>query len=93
MIKSITQSIASPADLAKLREGGKARPASTVADSLTGAGGSVNGASTPSARMAAQGAPVDMDRVAAIKEAIASGNYPVNAEAIAERMIALDLEQ
>ena len=41
--------------------------------------------------MAAQGAPVDMDRVAAIKEAIASGNYPVDAQAIAERMIALDL--
>lgn len=93
MIKSITQSIGSPPDLAKLREGGKARPASTVADGLMGTGGSAASASTPSARMAAQGAPVDMDRVAAIKEAIASGNYPVNAEAIAERMIALDLER
>lgn len=93
MIKSITQSIGSPADLAKLREGGKARPTSAVGESLTGIGGSASSAATPSARMAAQGAPVDMDRVAAIKEAIASGNYPVNAEAIAERMIALDLER
>jgi len=41
--------------------------------------------------MAAEGAPVDMDRIAAIKSAIASGNYPVNPSAIAERMIALDL--
>jgi negative regulator of flagellin synthesis FlgM len=41
--------------------------------------------------MAAEGAPVDIDRVAAIKSAIASGNYPVNADRIAERMLALDL--
>lgn len=41
--------------------------------------------------MAAEGAPIDMDRVAAIKAAIASGNYPVNPSAIAERMVALDL--
>jgi negative regulator of flagellin synthesis FlgM len=41
--------------------------------------------------MASEGAPVDMDKIAAIKAAIASGNYPVDADAIAERMIALDL--
>jgi negative regulator of flagellin synthesis FlgM len=32
-----------------------------------------------------------MDRIAAIKAAIASGNYPVDPAAIAERMVALDL--
>ena len=42
-------------------------------------------------RMAAEGAPVDMDRIAAIKAAIASGNYPVNPSVIADRMMALDL--
>jgi len=93
MIKSITQSIGAPVDLAKLREGGKARAASAVTDGLGGTGGAAASASTPSARMAAEGAPVDMDRVAAIKEAIASGNYPVNADAIAEKMIALDLDR
>ena len=48
---------------------------------------------SPAARMAAEGAPVDMDKIAAIKSAIASGNYPVNADAIAERMLELDLPQ
>ena len=46
---------------------------------------------SPAARMAAEGAPVDMDKIAAIKSAIASGNYPVNPDAIAERMLELDL--
>ena len=41
--------------------------------------------------MAAEGAPVDMDRVAAIKAAIASGNYPVDPAVIADKMLALDL--
>ena len=41
--------------------------------------------------MAAEGAPVDSARVAEIKAAIASGNYPVDAEKIAEKMIDLDL--
>ncbi len=90
MIKSVGQMIGSPVDLAKLREGGKARTASAVSPDLAVQGGEAS-ASTPAARMAAEGAPIDMDRVAAIKEAIASGNYPVDADRIAERMIALDL--
>ena len=90
MIKSVGQMITSSADLAKMREGAKAKAASAVADganvrSLRG------GAATPAARMAAEGAPVDMDRVSALKDAIASGNYPVNPERIAERMIELDM--
>ena len=90
MIKSVGQMIGSPVDLAKLREGGKAKATSAVSSEAS-VQGSEASASTPAARMAAQGAPIDMDRVSAIKEAIASGNYPVDADRIAERMIALDL--
>jgi negative regulator of flagellin synthesis FlgM len=39
----------------------------------------------------AGGPPVDSDKVAAIRAAIAEGRYPVDPEKIAERMIALDL--
>lgn len=37
------------------------------------------------------GAPVDSAKVSAIRAAIAEGRYPVDADRIAERMIALDL--
>lgn len=89
MIKSVGQSIGSPVDLAKLRESGKAKAASSVTDGTASTGETA--VSTSIASMAAQGAPVDMERVSAIKQAIASGNYPVDANAIAERMIELDL--
>ena len=39
------------------------------------------------------GAPVDGAKVATIRAAIAQGRYPVDADRIAERMIALDLPQ
>ncbi|MGE4409954.1 MAG: flagellar biosynthesis anti-sigma factor FlgM [Sphingomonadales bacterium] len=90
MIKSIGQMAGAPVDLAKLREGGKTKAATAISAEGT-VQGSETMASTPAARMAAQGAPIDMDRVAAIKEAIASGNYPVDADRIADRMIELDL--
>lgn len=88
MIKSVGQSISAAIEATRLREGGKTRASN--APGSTSAASSASSAS-PAARMAAQGAPVDMDRVAAIKAAIASGNYPVDANAIAERMVALDL--
>jgi len=47
--------------------------------------------STPAAEMAALGAPVDTDKVAAIRTRIADGSYKIDPKAIAERMIALDL--
>ena len=47
--------------------------------------------STPAAEMAAAGAPIDTDKVAAIKARIADGSYRIDPNAIAERMIALDL--
>ncbi|HAF41831.1 MAG TPA: flagellar biosynthesis anti-sigma factor FlgM [Sphingobium sp.] len=88
MINSVGQSISSAIGATSLREGGKAR-----ASSATGSAGAsaASASASPAARMAAEGAPVDMDRISAIKAAIASGNYPVDANAIAERMIALDL--
>ena len=46
---------------------------------------------TPAAEMAASGAPVDSEKVAAIRAAIAEGRYPVDPGKIAEKMLALDL--
>ena len=87
MIKSVGQSISAAIEATRLRESGKTRASATTGS--TGSAASASSAS-PAARMAAEGAPVDMDRIAAIKAAIASGNYPVNPSAIAERMVALD---
>ena len=88
MIKSVGQNMSAAIEASRLRDSGKARGASdkgsmSVSSSSTSA--------SPAARMAAEGAPVDMDRVAAIKAAIASGNYPVDPAAIADKMLALDL--
>lgn len=47
---------------------------------------------SPAAEMAAAGPPVNADKVAAIRAAIAEGRYPVDPDKIAERMIALDLK-
>lgn len=41
--------------------------------------------------IASAGAPIDGDKVAMIKRAIAEGRYPVNADRIADAMLALDL--
>lgn len=88
MIKSVGQNMSAAIEASRLRDSGKTR-----ASSDKGAAGvsSFATSASPAARMAAEGAPVDMDRVAAIKAAIASGNYPVDPAAIADRMLALDL--
>jgi negative regulator of flagellin synthesis FlgM len=88
MIKSVGQNISAAIEASRLREGAKTRATATTGSTSTATSAA---SSSPAARMAAEGAPVDMDRIAAIKSAIASGNYPVNPSAIAERMIALDL--
>ncbi len=90
MIKSVGPSVGSPVDLAKLREGSKSRAAEKIGHGNAVAAAASSKA-TPIARMAAEGAPVDMDHVAAIKAAIAQGKYPVDPEKIAESMISLDL--
>jgi negative regulator of flagellin synthesis FlgM len=41
--------------------------------------------------LVAEGPPIDSAKVDAIRAAIAEGRYPVDADKIAERMIALDL--
>lgn len=89
MINSVGQSISSAIEANRLREGSKTRAASATGS--TGTTASASTSASPAARMAAEGAPVDMDRIAAIKAAIASGNYPVNPSVIADRMMALDL--
>lgn len=47
--------------------------------------------SNPAADLASLGAPVDAKKVAEIRAAIAEGRYPVNPQAIAEKMVFLDL--
>ncbi len=91
MINSVGQNISSGIEAARLRESGKARGAAATGSATATATASASASASPAARMAAEGAPVDMDRIAAIKAAIASGNYPVNAQAIADRMVELDL--
>lgn len=56
----------------------------------TGAAAAV---SSTAAGIAQAGAPVDSDKVAAIRAAIAGGSYAVDADAIADRMIALDMPE
>jgi negative regulator of flagellin synthesis FlgM len=45
------------------------------------------------AALAEAGPPIDKDKIAAIRTAIAQGRYPLDAKAIAQKMIALDLPQ
>ena len=90
MINSVGQTLSSALEAAKLREGNKARATASTSSS-TALNETVSGSASPASRMAAEGAPVDTDRIAAIKSAIASGNYPVDPARIADRMLALDL--
>ncbi|RVT43347.1 flagellar biosynthesis anti-sigma factor FlgM [Sphingobium algorifonticola] len=90
MINAIGLGSGSAIDTAKLRESGKSAPSGSVSGRKSGADGV---SPSPAARMAAEGAPIDMDRIGAIKAAIASGNYPVDADAIAQKMLDLDLPQ
>lgn len=67
----------------------RATPTARLGDSRTQE--QVSAPVSPAAEMVAAGPPVNADKVAAIRAAIADGNYPVDPEKIAERMIALDL--
>lgn len=89
MIKSVGQGANPAIEAAKLRETAQTRtPVKVSSDVSTTVATSV---STPASRMAAQGAPIDMARISRIKQAIASGNYPVDPDKIAEKMLDLDL--
>lgn len=89
MIKSVGPAHSAAVEAAKLRESGQTRAPTKV--SSEAASDTAPSVSTPAARMAAQGAPIDMERIARVKQAIASGNYPVDPEKIAEKMLDLDL--
>lgn len=72
---------------------GAASPA--VAGAATGpqVGSSRNlGANGVVAELVGNGAPVDSDRVAAVRQAIAEGRYSVDPERIAEAMLTSDLD-
>lgn len=92
MINSVGQALSAALEAAKLRETGQARPAAKASSlPATPSAETEELAANPSARMAAQGAPIDIERVARVKQAIAAGNYPVDPEKIAEKMLDLDL--
>lgn len=92
MIKPVGQGISPAIDAAKLRESTQSRTAVPVATpTAPPAATAERVVTTPAARLAQQGAPIDMDKISKIKAAIASGNYPVDADAIADRMVELDL--
>ena len=86
MIDGVGKSGPNAIDLGRAEKGnGPAR--------IAGAGARGDGSPVESAvlGLVADGAPVDAAKVAAIKGAIAEGRYPLDADRIAERMIALDL--
>ncbi len=92
MIKSVDQGMNAAVDAAKLRESGQARAAAPASQPSQATSSLVAEAiATPSARMAAQGAPIDSARIERVKQAIASGKYPVDPDKIAEKMLDLDL--
>lgn len=69
-----------------------ARPAGSATVVRAG-GGSRDGTAAlgTSARIVAEGAPIELDRVAALRAAIRAGSYRPDPAAIADRMIAGDL--
>jgi negative regulator of flagellin synthesis FlgM len=54
------------------------------------AGGGITAPSLVAA-LAEAGPPINSEKIEAIRQAIASGQYPIDAKAIAAKMIALDL--
>ncbi|USI73732.1 flagellar biosynthesis anti-sigma factor FlgM [Sphingomonas morindae] len=64
------------------RAGGAAAPGATPAE---------HGPATTIHRLAAEGAPIAQDRVAALRAAIRGGTYKADAGQIADKMIASDL--
>ena len=57
----------------------------------TSAPGKASSAGSAVADLVSAGPPVDSEKVAAIRAAIQSGNYPVDPQKIAERMLEFDL--
>src|SRR3546814_18379876 len=83
MVESIGQARTSGLNGVKLREAGKGQAGSSIG--LDGTAPKIGNAQSPASRMEAEGAPVDMDRVAEIQGDTASGNYPADPEQTPER--------
>jgi negative regulator of flagellin synthesis FlgM len=79
---------ASPTRIGQVRDD-KVKAAAPV-DAVSATSGS---AAAPSlvAALAEAGPPINDEKIRAIRQAIASGQYPIDAKAIAAKMIALDL--
>lgn len=69
----------------KLQTGGK--PAAVGSTEKTGSVGAVAKLSGQSSELGAAGAPFNAEKVAEIKEAISKGEFKVNAEAVASKVI------
>jgi negative regulator of flagellin synthesis FlgM len=65
-----------------------AKPGATVGQTATT---EETAPASPAALLAAEGAPIDSDKVASIKAALTAGTYAINPRAIADRMMSLDL--
>ena len=75
----------------ELVRGSTARGVSPGGISAASGEAGVLGPQSPSAEMASSGAPVDTDKIAAIRSAIAEGRYPVDPDKIAASMLEVDL--
>lgn len=78
-----------PGRIDAARGAGQGAPVGGVAEAS--AGGRQGAVASAVFDLVAEGPPVDAAKVAQIRTAIAEGRYPVDADRIAERMIALDL--
>ena len=65
--------------------------AAAPADTVSTSGSSSPEAPSLVAALAESGPPINNEKIEAIRQAIASGQYPIDAKAIAAKMIALDL--
>jgi negative regulator of flagellin synthesis FlgM len=86
MIDGVGKSGPGPIDLGRAEKGAATAPVANAG--ISSGRGPVESAVFG---LVSGGAPVDAAKVAAIRTAIAEGRYPVDADKIAERMIALDL--
>jgi negative regulator of flagellin synthesis FlgM len=85
MVSPISNSGPGAVDTQKLVKASPAPATTSGKASVEGA------ASTPAARLASLGPPIDVTRVGEIKAAIAQGSYTVDADRLAAAMLALDL--
>jgi len=86
MIDGVGKSGAGRIDLQ--RAGGGQGPAMSRAAGDAPSGARAGGVGAIVSELVRMGPPVDSDRVAAVRQAIAEGRYSVDPEAIAERMVA-----